>query len=255
MKFYDTHCHLCCSPLLEIADQIVAECGKQEILINNIGVDLETSKICVEQANKYKNCYAVVGVHPSEIKDLDNQIKEIETLAKSKKVVGIGETGLDYHFLPYDKEKQIRSFIDHIKLAKKLDLPLIVHTRDAAIDTFNILKNHTSNQKILIHCFSGKKEELLNYLSIGCYISISGIITFKKSDELRQLLHLIPIDKLLIETDSPYLAPVPYRGQVCKPYWVKETFKTIQHILNVPEKELADTIFNNSLNFFNIKNK
>lgn len=253
MKFYDTHCHLCCSPLLEKANEIITECDKQEVIMNNVGVDLETSRICVQQANKYKNCYAIIGIHPSDVNDIDKEVKEIESLAKSNKVVGIGETGLDYHFTPYDREKQIKSFINHINLAKKLNLPLIVHTRDAGGDTFDILKKYACGLKILIHCFTGNKQDLLNYLSIGCYISISGIITFKKSDELRQLLHLIPIDKLLIETDSPYLAPVPYRGQDCMPYYVKQTFITIQKELNIPDEELRATILNNSINFFNLK--
>ncbi len=253
MKFYDTHCHLCCSPLLEEVDEIIAECDRQEMMLNNVGVSFQTSKICVQQSNKYNNCYAVIGIHPSNVHDLDREIKEIESLTKSSKVVGIGETGLDYHFIPYDKDKQIKSFINHINLAKKLNLPLVVHTRDAAKDTFDILKKYANGLKVLIHCFSGNKEELLNYLSINCYISISGIITFKKSDELRKILHLIPTNKLLIETDSPYLAPVPYRGKNCMPYYVKETFLTIFKELNIPEEKLRTTILNNSIKFFNLK--
>ncbi len=252
MKLYDTHCHLCCSPLLEKADEIINECIKQNILINNVGVDLKTSKICVEQANNYQNCYAIIGVHPSDVVDPNNEIKQIEMLCKNKRVVGIGETGLDYHYSPYDKEKQIKSFINHINLSKKIKLPLVVHTRDAAEDTYKILKENAKNQKILIHCFSGNKNELMNYLSIGCYISISGIITFKKSNELREMIHLIPKDKLLIETDSPYLAPVPYRGKECMPYYVRETFQMIQRELQIDETTLSTQIFKNSIHFFDI---
>ncbi len=250
MKFYDTHCHLCCEPLLSKAKEIISECKKQNVIVNNVGVDVETSKKCVEQANEFDDCYAIVGVHPSDVTNCDKQIKEIEKLCLSKKVVAIGETGLDYHYRPFDKQKQIQSFINHINLSKKTNLPLVVHTRDAAEDTFKILKEYSKNQKVLIHCFSGDKKELENYLSVGCFISISGIITFKKSDNLREILKIIPIDKLLIETDSPYLAPVPYRGKECVPYYVKETFKEIQKILNIEETELCDTIFNNSKKFF-----
>lgn len=252
MKFYDTHCHLCCSPLLEKANEIINECTKQEVLINNVGVDVETSKICIEQANKYENCYAIVGVHPSEVNDIDSQIIEIKRLCENKKVVAIGETGLDYHYKPFEKQKQIDSFIKHINLAREVNLPLVVHTRDASDDTYKILKENTKNQKVLIHCFSGDKEELLNYLSLGCYISISGIITFKKSETLREIVKLIPKDKIVIETDSPYLAPVPFRGKECMPYYVKETFNTIQKILNVEYNTLTNIIYNNSINFFNI---
>lgn len=130
MKFFDTHCHLCCEPLIKEADSIINTCINKEILINNVGVDIQTSKICVNQANKYKNCYAIVGVHPSNTKDPENEIIEIEKIAKNKKVVAIGETGLDFHYEDYNEQLQTKSFINHIHLSQKLNLPLVVHTRD-----------------------------------------------------------------------------------------------------------------------------
>lgn len=253
MKIYDTHCHFNSEPLLSQSNNIVETCKSKQMLINDVGTSVESSKKCIDNSNKYDICYAIVGVHPSEINDADLDILEIEKLLKNKKVVAIGETGFDFHFTPFDKAKQTKSFINHIKLANKHNLPLVVHTRDAKDETYEILKNNISNnQKILIHCFSGSKEELQNYLSLGCYFSISGIITFKKSIELREIVKLIPIDKIMIETDSPYLAPVPYRGTTNMPYYVEEVLKTLSSIFNVNIDELSQKIFENSIKFFNI---
>lgn len=253
MKIYDTHCHLNSEPLLSKSDSIVNKCIEKNMLINDVGTSVDSSIMCVEHANKYDICYAIVGVHPSEIKDPNTDILEVEKLLNNEKVVAIGETGFDFHFTPYDESKQEISFINHIKLAQKYKLPLVVHTRDAKQKTYQILKNNIcKNQKVLIHCFSGDKEELQNYLSLGCYFSISGIITFKKSDELRELVKLIPIDRLMVETDSPYLAPVPYRGADNMPYYVEEVLKTLSSILNINIEQLSKIIFENSIKFFNI---
>lgn len=253
MKYYDTHCHLSCDPLLKNANVIIDVCHQKEVIVNNIGTDIITSKICVEQSKKYKNCYAVVGVHPSEINDPDEDIKIIKDLAINNKVVAIGETGLDFHYKPYDLEKQEKSFINHIKLAQELNLPLVVHTRDAGDKTFEILKKHIkSNDKVLIHCFSGTRKELENYLSLGCYISISGIITFAKSNELRENIKIIPLDKLIAETDSPYLAPVPYRGTDCMPYYVIQNINAIANSLGIDFEVIRKKLFNNSIKLFNI---
>ncbi|MDE7433748.1 MAG: TatD family hydrolase [Mycoplasmoidaceae bacterium] len=253
MKYYDTHCHLSSEPLLESVESILETCKQKNVIVNNIGTDINTSRICVEQSKKHLDCYAVVGVHPSEINDPDEDIKIIKELAVNNKVVAIGETGFDFYYKPYDFAKQEKSFINHIKLAQELKLPLVVHTRIAGEETYNLLKKYIKPEdKVLIHCFSGNKQELEQYLSLGCYISISGIITFKKADELRELLKIIPLDKMVAETDAPYLAPVPYRGTDCKPYYVIETIKAIATCLNIDLDKMADTLFYNSIKLFNI---
>ena len=165
---------------------------------------------------------------------------------KDNKIIGIGETGLDFYYQYSNKLIQKRKFIEHIEAAIVLDLPIIVHSRDAEIDTFNILKDFSSkNPKILMHCFTGSSDFSKKLLNLGAYISLSGIITFKKSIELQKTVSSIPIDRLLIETDSPFLAPVPERGSINEPSFIKHTAKKLAEIKNISYNDLIVYTSNN----------
>jgi len=173
---------------------------------------------------------------------------------ESKKIIGVGETGLDYYYNHSDKNIQKKIFVQHIEAAKELDIPLIVHSRDAEIDTFDILKNYMKNSKLktIIHCFTGSKDFAKKIINIGCYISVSGIITFKGSNELSETISSIPIDKLLVETDSPYLTPIPNRGKSNEPSFITHTIEKLSIITNTEKKVIIENTTNNFRKLFNL---
>lgn len=223
----DSHAHLEHSLLnhREIIDNMQND-GLEKIV--TIGTDIKTSTFAVDLAEKNQNIYATVGIHPEfadefEIKDL----KKIETLAKHEKVVAVGEIGLDYHYTQGNKEKQKELFIEQIKLAYRNNLPICIHTRDAAEDTYQILKENKEYivKPSIMHCFSENEEYMHKFINLGFYISFAGNITFKKTD--KTLLNSLPIDKILVETDCPYLSPEPMRGKVNVPARVSLTAQKI----------------------------
>ena len=177
----------------------------------------------------------------------------LELKGRNNKIIGIGETGLDYYYHNSDKVIQKKKFVEHIEAAIDLDLPIIVHSRDAENDTFDILKDFsTANPKILIHCFTGSSNFSKKLLDLGAYISLSGIITFKKSIELQKTVSLIPIDRLLIETDSPFLAPEPKRGSINEPSFIKYTAQRLAKIKDISYDDLIVYTSNNFIKLFSI---
>lgn len=253
MKIYDTHSHTNIDPLINQYEFICEQCIKNNIYFNIVGTNYNDSLIAIDQAKKCKNAKAIIGIHPSEKSDF-SLIGKIEKLIFGNKnvICAIGETGLDYHYENIDFEKQKKSFINHIELSKKTLLPLVIHVRDAHDDCIEIIKRYkAANQKIVIHCFTGDLYNLKAYLEMNCYISISGIVTFKNSNSLRDLIKHIPLNRLLIETDSPWLAPEPNRGKVNSPLNVKFVLEKIALTLNMDIEELSKQIFKNSLDFFN----
>jgi TatD DNase family protein len=205
-KYYDVHTHINYDPLISQADSIAKSCLEKGIVFNNIGTNLVTSQLAIEQANKYENVYACIGIHPNDVNDLDfdSTFSKLEMMIRNnKKIVSIGETGLDYHYQPFDKSKQTVFFIGHIKLARKYNLPLMVHIRDAHDDAYHILKEYATNMKVIIHCFSGDSVLAKKYTDLGFYLSIPGVITFKNANELRQAIKVTPLNLLLSETDAP----------------------------------------------------
>ena len=212
----DSHCHLDHEPLISNLDQILErakEVGINKIL--TICTTLDSFIKIKEIIKKDKIIYGTYGIHPHETKN--NKINSkliIEEINNNKKIIGIGETGLDFFYNHSDKKDQINSFEEHIKAAIELNMPLIVHSRNAENETFDILNQFKKdNLKILMHCFTGSKDFAKRLLNLNAYFSASGIITFKNSVELQETFKMIPLDKLLIETDSPYLAPEPNRGK------------------------------------------
>ena len=252
----DSHCHLDHEPLLSNLDKIIArskEVGIEKIL--TICTTLESFTKIKEIVKKDKIIFGTYGIHPHEAKNnivtSDLIVNEINN---NKKIIGIGETGLDFYYNHSEKLDQIKSLEKHIEASIKLKIPLIIHSRNAENETLEIFdKYKNDNLKILMHCFTGSKKFAEDLLTFGAFFSASGIITFKNSLDLQETFKFIPLDKLLIETDSPYLAPVPNRGKKNEPSFVKFTAQKLSEIKNISKKDLIRiTTDNFNKLFFNI---
>lgn len=235
----DSHAHLNFPELLEDIDGVLArakEAGVEKII--NIGTNLEDSRVAIKLAEKYDNLYATVGIHPE---NAGADWNEFERLAKNPKVVAIGECGLDNKVgLPNQKEV----FVQQIEIAKKLDLPLVIHVRDAWEEIKNI---DLSKNRGVFHCYSGPAKFPQNF-----YVSFAGNVTFKKAENLRELARLVPIERLLVETDCPFLAPEPLRGSRNEPANVRITAQQLAEIKNVSLEELSGVTTGNATKLFNL---
>lgn len=190
--------------------------------------------VVYDLVNKYDNVYGLLGIHPSEVKDWDdNLIDKIKKLSENKKIVGIGEIGLDYYWDKSFNDLQKEVFIKQIKLANELNLPISIHDREAHKDTFDILKEYNKNSQIIMHCFSGSLEFANECIKQGWYIAIGGVVTFKNAIKVKEVAKEIPLEKLLLETDAPYLTPVPYRGKENQPAYVKYVAEEIGKIRKI----------------------
>jgi TatD DNase family protein len=247
----DTHAHL---EMLEGVPEVIQraeEAGLEKIVA--VSSNLTSSEKTVDIAKNFPMVFAAVGIHPHEASTMNDQVfSEIERLARErKKVVAVGETGLDYHYMHSPREVQVSSFVKQIDLANRLALPLVVHVRDAHDDVIKVLKEQNRNNlKAVIHCFTGNYETAMKYIEMGYYISFSGIITFKNAEEIREAATKIPIEKMLIETDSPYLAPVPYRGKKNEPAYVKAIAQKIAELRGISFEEIEEETTANAKNLF-----
>ena len=255
----DSHCHLTYEPMVSDIPKVLDLCNQNQISkILTIGTNLETSKKSIQIAEAYKNIFCTIGLHPNETEREAINFTEIINLARSsKKIIGIGETGLDF-FYNKEKEKsaiQIDMFEKHIELAQKTHKPVIVHTRSADKETLEVIKNIKNSREIdfVIHCFTGNSNFCHKLLDLGCYISFSGIITFNKVEEICKAVEIVPLDKLLVETDSPYLSPVPFRGKKNSPSNVKFVAEKIAQIKKVSFEEIALCTSQNFNKIFSIK--
>lgn len=224
-------------------------------MVINIGADLKTSVASVDLANKYPNVYAAVGVHPHSAKEVNTMVMEqLKDLASNNKVVAIGEIGLDFYYDNSPRDLQRKWFIEQLKLAKELDLPVIIHTRDAAQETFDILRNNQNgNVRGVLHCYSGSKEMALEYVKMGFHISLGGSVTFKNARVVREVAEVVPLDKLLIETDCPYLTPEPYRGKRNEPLYVKYVAEKLAEIKKISYEEFVKATNRNTKELFRIR--
>ena len=253
----DSHCHLDYPELYDDIDNVVkrAELNKVKYLLT-ICTTLDSFDKITKIISQYKNIYGTFGIHPHETKKFTQVNKKYILNLKKKynKIIGIGETGLDFYYNHSEKEIQKKSFIEHIKAASELNIPLIVHSRNAENETFEILESEKRNLnlKILIHCFTGSKEFAKKLLDIGCYISVSGIITFNKSEKLSDTVASIPINRLLVETDSPYLSPQPYRGKPNEPSFIIHTVEKLAKIKKLDEDTVIKNTSNNFIKLFGI---
>ena len=253
----DSHCHLDNLNLYNQLDDVVRRAEYNQIkYLLTICTTLESFEKIKLIVKKYKNIYGTFGIHPHESRKYTNiDSKFIFKLKnKYKKIIGIGETGLDFYYNHSDKKIQKKSFVEHISAASKLNIPVIVHSRNAETDTYEIIKSEkkNSNLKVLIHCFAGSKEFAKKLIDINCYISVSGIITFKNSTELTDVVSSIPIENLLVETDSPYLAPVPYRGKSNEPSYIVHTVERLSQIKNVSNEYVMSNTTNNFRKLFKL---
>jgi|TARA_B100001093_G_scaffold225187_1_gene215840 TatD DNase family protein len=250
----DSHCHLDHQQLFENIDDILKrskEVGIQKLL--TICTTFESFNRIKLLVKKDEIIYGTYGIHPHEAKnDKITSDMIISVIKKNEKIIGIGETGLDFFYNHSDKDDQIKSFEEHIKASIELDIPLIIHSRNAELETLEIFNKYKDKKlKILMHCFTGSLKFAENLLNLGAYFSASGIITFKNSLELQKTFKFIPLDKILIETDSPYLAPVPNRGKQNEPSFVKYTAEKLAEIKQTSNLEI---IKNTSTNFNNLFN-
>ncbi len=250
----DSHCHLEFKDFQDDFDSVMKKASDNGVeKMVTIGTKISTFHNSLKIAASNKNIYCSLGVHPSHVHEegvIDWQ--KIVALCSHPKIIGIGETGLDYYYMRSEKEDQITSFKNHIKAAQETGLPLIVHTRDADQDTVAILKEQLEIKpfKILIHCFTSSNWLAIECLKIGAYISTSGIVTFKNAKDIQDTIKEVPLDRLLIETDSPYLAPVPFRGKRNEPAFVKHVAEFVADLKDVPFKEIATATTNNFYNLF-----
>lgn len=248
----DTHCHLDKEDY-ENLDEIINNM-KDNLMIAS-GVDLKTSLNVIELCNKYDNIYGTIGYHPTELDEYtDDNLKIIEANLSNPKIVGIGEIGLDYHYGKENKDLQIKVFISQLDLARKYKLPVVIHSRDAAEDTLEILKNYT-DLKIDMHCFSYSKEIAKQLIKMGVKIGVGGVLTFKNSLKLKEIVNEIDLNNILLETDSPYLTPVPFRGQKNQPIYVKYVAEEIAKIKNITIEEVEKTTTLNAVSQFDLKLK
>ncbi len=238
----DTHCHIdCCENIEEIINSF-------DGIIITSGYDDNSNLKVIDLVNKYTNVYGTLGIHPEEV-DNDYNIDIVRNNLDNPKIVGIGEIGLDYHFTKDNIDKQKELFIKQLDIATTNNLPIVVHSRDAIEDTYNILKNY--NLKGSIHCFSSSLEIARKFIDLGYKIGVGGVVTFKNGKKLREVVNGIDIKDILTETDSPYLSPEPNRGKENNPSNVYYVIKEISNIKGISEDEVKSITMKNAEDVFN----
>lgn len=238
MKLIDSHAHLDNEQFDEDRVEVLERIKENLEFAVNIGYDLASSKKSVEYANKYDFIYAVVGVHPIDIEGYSEEVeKELEELARNKKVLAIGEIGLDYHWMTQPKEVQQKFFRKQMELARRVGKPVVIHSRDAMEDTLKIL-NEFPDVGGIFHCYPGSVESAKEVLD-RYYLGIGGVLTFKNAKKLIEVVENIPLDKLILETDCPYMAPTPFRGKRNEPIYVEYVAKKIAEVKGVSFEEVA----------------
>ena len=236
----DSHCHLTYEPMSSSLKETIRRANNDGVkYLLTISTEDKSFNNILDIVDNYGSVYGTYGIHPHEAK-------------KHKKIIGIGESGLDFYYNHSEKKDQISSFLEHIDASQKVNLPLIVHTRSAEYDTLEILKKATQKKdlKILIHCFTGTKKFAFKLLDIGAYISASGVVTFKKSKELAETFKEIPTNRILVETDSPYLAPEPLRGKPNEPSYITHTVRFLSDLKNISYEKFSDSTTQNFYNLF-----
>ena len=251
----DSHCHLEYEPMSLALNETVSRANKEGVkFLLTISTTDNSLKKILKITSDFECVYGTYGIHPHEAKNYQN-IRAAEILKKinlSKKIIGIGETGLDFYYNHSEKKDQIKSFEEHINAAQASNLPLIVHTRSAEAETFDLLKKKKKEKdfKILIHCFTGSRDFAFKLLDLNAYISASGVVTFKKSEDLASTFKDLPNNRILVETDSPYLAPVPLRGKTNEPSYIIHTVKFLSKIKKINFEDFSEITTNNFFNLF-----
>lgn len=256
MKIFDTHTHLNVEEFLGREEEELVLAAEMEVThLNLVGFDRPTIERAIELADRYAHVYLTLGWHPTEAGDYN---EEVETYLLDKlrhpKVVALGEIGLDYHWMTASKEVQEAVFRRQIQLSKDLDLPFVVHTRDALEDTYDIIQSEGVGLRGgIMHSYSGSLEMAQKFVDLGMTISFSGVVTFKKALDVQEAATGLPLDKILVETDAPYLAPVPKRGRENKPAYTRYVAEKIAELRGLPLEEVAAATFANSLRLFGLE--
>ena len=249
----DTHSHINFEDYRENFDNFITELKNNEI--ENViipGVEPTTFNEIIDLSEKYDMLYSAIGVHPSEAKTYNQEVeKEIYELCKHKKVIAIGEIGLDYYWEQETKELQKEVFRKQLKIAQELQIPVLIHDREAHNDTFDILQEFNLKD-VVFHCFSGNVEFAKKCIEAGYYIAIGGVVTFKNAKDLKVVAKITPLDKLLLETDAPYLAPVPFRGKLNSPAYLKYIAQEIAQLKEIEIEEVKKQTTINAKRIFNI---
>ena len=249
---FDSHAHYDDEAYSTDRHEILSSMPQQGVCgIINAAVDIETAKVCIELAKKYPFVYATVGVHPENAGSVENDyLKRLSSLSHTPKVVAIGEIGLDYHYDTVAREIQKQIFEQQLMLAKELDMPVVVHDREAHGDILELLKKY--RVKGLVHCFSGSVEMMREIVRLGMSISLGGAVTFKNARHPVDVAREVPIDRLLLETDAPYMSPVPFRGKRCDSSLIDYTAAKIAEIRAMDKEDLIDKCRDNTLELFGI---
>lgn len=252
-NIFDTHAHYDDERFSADVGELLSSFPDNGITgVITCGVNVETSKKAIKLAKEFKFVYAAVGFHGLDIDTLtDDYIGDIKTLAQHEKVVAIGETGLDYHYEKETREKQLEVFRNQIILANELKLPIIVHDREAHEDTLNLLKKY--KPKGVVHCFSGSVEMAKEILKLGMYIGLGGAVTFKNAVKPVEVAKIVPDERLLVETDAPYMTPVPFRGKRCTSLHIAYTAERLAEIRGVTPQEILDITNENAKRLFSLK--
>jgi TatD DNase family protein len=251
----DTHAHL---EVVESISEVIDRAFKNGVeTVVAVSSDLDSSRRTIEISNSFHTVYSAVGIHPHEASSFDESaLAQLTNFVSEKRVRAIGETGLDYHYSHSNRESQIISFTNHIGLSIQFDLPLIIHIREAFSDVLNILrKPDFSNARGVIHCFTGDYETAKGFIDLGFFISFSGIVTFKNAENVRDAAKRIPLDSMLIETDSPYLAPVPFRGKKNEPAYVIHVAEKISELRGTSYEKIAEMTTINAKELFKLDDK
>lgn len=255
MKLFDSHAHYNDEKFEQDREELLKEIYNSGITkLVNAGYSLESSKSAIEIANSHEFIYATVGISPNDIEEFKREdLQEIIKLAQNKKVVAIGEIGLDYYWNKENKDLQKEVFVSQIEIANKLNLPIVIHTREAIYDTLEILKNNNCNKKGIFHCCPFNVDLVREGLKLGFYISFAGPATFKNSKNANEIINMVPQNKMLIETDSPYLSPEPLRGRRNDSRNVKYIAQKIAQVKQITEEEVAKATYENAKKIFEIK--
>lgn len=250
----DSHSHINMIESLSL-DEIIKNAfdnGIDKIIVPSAyPADMEN---IMDLVNKYDNVYGMLGIHPSEVKSWDDSfIEKIKNYAKNSKIAAIGEIGLDYYWDKSFNDLQKEVFIKQIKLANELNLPIDIHDREAHKDTYDIIQEHNNGSKVIMHCFSGSVEFARECVKAGFYLGIGGVVTFKNAVKMKEVAKDVPLEKILLETDAPYLTPVPFRGKENQPAYVKYIAEEIASLRGISVEEVAQITTENARTAFNIK--
>ncbi|MFW4370848.1 MAG: TatD family hydrolase [Spiroplasma sp. hy2] len=251
---FDTHCHLMSHEYEnEETSAIIADAKISGVFwLNNVGYDLDSSQAAVRHAMHYDNVFATIGFHPTDVAKYGfSDLEKLDQLLNSDKVIAVGEIGLDYFHKTVSPDLQKHWFIKQIELAKQHNLPLAIHCRDAYEDCYEILKEQKITQG-LMHCYNGTIQMAQKFLDLGFYLSFAGNITFKNAQELREVAKMVPLNKILVETDAPYLTPDPYRGKKNYPKFIMYTVKKLAELKNMPVEEMILITNKNARKLFNL---